>query len=252
MPKPIVVLNWKNHPNSLFEAKSLLKKLVRDSRSHKKVSLFIAPPYTYLAEVASSRRSIGIASQDMPQEAQGSHTGEVSPEILKSFGVKLAIIGHSERRAQGESDGVVSKKAKNAIRSGITPLVCVGEEKREEDGEHFEFLRKQLKLSLATLQKSDANKLMIAYEPIWAIGKSAKESIKAEELSEVIIFIRKVLVEVFGRTLAEKIPILYGGSVEPANAASLWQTKSVRGFLVGHASLNARDLKSIVESLFEK
>ena len=92
---------------------------------------------------------------------------------------------------------------------------------------------------------------MFAYEPIWAIGKTAKEALKSEELSEVIIFIKKVLVEIFGRTLAEKIPILYGGSVEPANAGSLWQTKNIRGFLVGHESLNAQDLKLIVESLFE-
>lgn len=251
MPKPIIVANWKNHPSSLKEAAKILTDLSRKSLLLKKVSLFIAPPYPYMDAVGTrSKKFATLASQDIFFTPEGTHTGTVTPDILKSFGVKLSIVGHSERRELGETNEVVVQKIKTALASGITPLVCVGEKSKDRDGNHFEELREQLKMSLEGVRrKDDAGKIMIAYEPVWAIGKRAKDAMTPADLSQTVIFIKKVLTDIFDREAADKMPILYGGSVEPENAALLYKESGVRGFLVGHASLDGKSLIAIAESL---
>ncbi|MBI2065546.1 MAG: triosephosphate isomerase [Candidatus Zambryskibacteria bacterium] len=254
MAKPILVANWKNYPKSLDEAEDLLKQLSRNSQLYKKVSLFIAPPLPYFESVSNRSKNFArLASQDIPDIFQGTHTGLTTPDILKSFGVRLAIIGHSERRALGETNEIISKKVKVALRSGIAPLVCIGESVRDADGEHFEFLRDELKSSLSGLRrKADILKLAVAYEPVWAVGKQAKSAIELADLSESVIFIRKVLTDMFGRSVAERIPILYGGSVEPGNAGVLARGAGIRGLLVGRASLSAKTFKAVAESLIKR
>jgi len=254
MTKPIVVANWKNHPGSLAEAKTLLSRLAKNRLLYKKLSFFIAPPLPYFELISRRSKNFAhLASQDISSISQGTHTGVVTPEILKSFGVKLAILGHSERRALGETNEDVSRKVKIALHSSLAPLVCVGELSRDSDGEHFEFLRNQLKLSLAGLSKrSNVSKLAIAYEPVWAIGRRAKDAIKADGLTQAVIFIRKVLTDLFGRATAQRIPILYGGSVEPSNSGELMRETRIRGFLVGHASLSADSFREIAQSLITK
>jgi len=250
MSKPILVANWKNHPDSLSKATLLLGALSKNSLIYKKVSTFIAPPLPYFESASKKIKSFsGLASQDIFFTAEGTHTGSITPEILKSFGVRLSIIGHSERRALGETNNIVSDKIKTALQAGITPLLCVGEIVRDNDGEHFEFVREELRLSLEGVRrKDDAKRLIIAYEPVWAIGKKAKDAMKPSEISEMVIFIRKVLTDIFGRELAEHIPVLYGGSVEPENARAIMDS-GVNGFLVGHASLDPKDFKEIALSL---
>ena len=253
MQRPILVANWKNHPNSLTEAKTLLKGLSANRALYKKTSLFVAPPWPYFEFVSEKIGGYAsLASQDI---AIGNETttGSVTAGILKSFGTKLAIIGHSEKRALGETSGDVSKKLAITLDAGIVPLVCVGEPMQDEDGEHFEFLREELKLSLSSLtHRADAHKLVIAYEPIWAIGKGAEDAIAPSELAQSVIFIRKVVTDMFGSNIASSIPILYGGSVEASNVAALMRETGVRGFLVGHASLRAKSFKEIAESLIVK
>lgn len=248
MPKPILVANWKNYPNSLPEAKALLKELSKKKALFSKVSLLIAPPTPYMELVANSFAK--LASQDLPSIEKGAHTGMVSVEMLKSFGTKVAILGHSERRALGESSAEVAGKVRVALKAGITPLVCVGELVKDAEGEHFEFLREEIKASLLGVSKKEVERIMLAYEPVWAIGKSAKDAIKPEELSQTVLFMRKALSDLFGRAAAEKVGILYGGSVEPKNASAL-MGGGVRGMLVGHASLDAKSFVGIVEAIFE-
>ena len=253
MAKPILVANWKNHPASIEEAKSLIKGLSKAKLALKKTHLFVAPPLPYFELVATGAKSYAnLASQDMFEHAKGSYTGGITPGILKSFGVRLAIVGHSERRAQGETSDTVSRKARAALKAGIAPLICVGEPARDADGDYFEVLREELKASLAGLNKNNVSSVLIAYEPVWAIGKSAKESLAPAELAESVIFIRKVLTDLFGRRAAESVHILYGGSVESANAGNLARESGVRGFLVGHASLNAKQFVAIAKSLTTK
>jgi len=251
MSKPILVANWKNHPNSLSEAKSILKELSKCSKVYKKTNLFIAPPAPFIDLVAQRIRSFAsLGSQDFPASKDGSHTGELSREILKSFGVKLAIVGHSERRTLGETSGVIADKVKNALKAGIVPVVCVGEVIRDQDGDHFEFLREQLEASLAGIpSRNISSNIVIAYEPVWAIGKTSLDAITAKDLSESVLFIRKVLTNIFGRKVAERVPVLYGGSVEATNASALYAETPIRGFLVGHASLEPKNFKIIAESL---
>lgn len=254
MAKSILVANWKNHPSSLEEAKSILVQLAKKSLLYKKLSLFIAPPLPYFESVRTRSKTFsGLAAQDIfvPQ-GSGSYTSQVTPDILKSLGVKLAIIGHSERRALGESSLDVSKKVRAAISAGITPLVCVGESSRDKDGLYYETLREQIKTSLQDLSdKKDISKVMIAYEPVWAIGKGA-EAIDPADLSQSVIFIKKVLADIFGREFGDKVNILYGGSVDASNAPSLIEKTGIRGFLVGRASLKAKDFRPIAEALLGK
>ncbi|MEX0919197.1 MAG: triose-phosphate isomerase [Parcubacteria group bacterium] len=249
MSKPIIVANWKNYPSSVIEAKSILRDLGKNRLLYKKISLFIAPPLVYLEQVAEKSSGFAkIAVQDLFQYTKGSFTGSVTPDILRSFGARLSIIGHSERRALGETSDDVASKVKIALKEGLTPLVCIGENYHDQDGEHFGFLREQLETSLKGIHKSDSTKIVIAYEPVWAIGKSGKDAMKPEDLAQAVIFIRKVLSDMFGNAIALKVPILYGGSVDPSNVESLWKETSVSGFLVGRASLKALEFKKIVES----
>ncbi len=248
MAKLIVVLNWKNYPSSLDEATALLKEMGKRRSLYKKVSMFIAPPYPYLELVSSRGWFSKLAVQDVSLYQRGVHTGEISTEILKSLGVRLAIVGHSERRAMGETAEAVSKKARFAIRAGITPLICFGERERDHDGEHFEFLRHELRLLLAGISKKDAKKICLAYEPTWAIGRDYRGVVSPEDLSETVVFVKKILSDIFGRRIAEAISILYGGSVEPANVEKL-SISGIGGFLIGHASLKAKSIELIVKLL---
>ncbi|MSR87659.1 MAG: triosephosphate isomerase [Candidatus Zambryskibacteria bacterium] len=250
MAKPLLVANWKNYPSSLSEAQRLLRELAKKRELFKKVSLFIAPPSPYLESVSNKIKRFGsLACQDISSLAKGTYTGEVTSEMLKSFAVRLAIVGHSERRALGETSKDVASKIDVALKSGIAPLVCIGELERDKDGEHFEFLRQELKLMLSGISKNEVVKIALAYEPVWAVGKYAKEAINPQELSQTVIFLRKVLGDLFGRAAADKVPILYGGSVEPANAGELMNGSGIRGFLVGRSSLNAESLEAIARDI---
>ncbi len=253
MAKPILVANWKNYPGSLSEAKALLKGLSKDSKLYKRLSLFIAPPAPYFELVSARTKNFAkLASQNIGEFLEGAHTGMITPDILKSFGVRLVIIGHSERRVLGETSAQVAEKARAALRSGIVPLICIGEKTHDADGEHFEFLRAELKASLSGINAKVAGQLVIAYEPAWVIGKSAKDALMPAELAQSVIFLKKHLADIYGRRVAEGIPILYGGSVEPANAAALMKETYVRGFLVGHASLKPRQMEEIALSMTQK
>jgi len=249
MSRPILVANWKNHPDSIEQAKLILKGMSRKLVVYKKLSTFIAPPYTYFESVSKFANSfIHLASQDISLEKK-TCTGSVSIENLKNFGVRLAIIGHSERRALGESDDVIAEKVKTAIRAGIIPLLCIGEHEHDAEGEHLEFIKEELRQSLAQVYKRDIlGKLMIAYEPIWAIGKKAKDAMQPKDLSHMVIFVRKVLSDLFGREVALKTAVLYGGSVGPSNAEALMNT-GINGFLVGHESLNSKNFSEIAKAL---
>lgn len=253
MKKPILVANWKNSPPSLDEAKDLLKELNKKAPLFKKLSLFVAPPFPYLSEVGARSKKIGsLAAQDMAAVSKSPVTGSVSADILKSFGVRLVIVGHSERRALGETSLQVSEKTKTALKAGIVPVVCVGETERDHEGEYFEFLREQIKDSLAGLNKQAVSSAFIAYEPVWAIGKSGKEALASADLAQAVIFIRKVLSDLYGRKTAEEVSILYGGSVDHTNAETLVKEGGIKGFLVGRASLKPKVMESIAGALIAK
>ncbi len=249
MKKAILVANWKNHPDSLEKVNDLINGLKKKAEVYKKLATFIAPPLAYFESVSKKTKSFAVLASQGVSIGQKTMTGAVEVDILKSFGVKLSIIGHSEQRALGETDEEVSEKIKIAIKSGITPLVCVGELERDTEGEYLEFVRQQIRQSLGGIKKKEnAEKLMIAYEPVWAIGKGSKFAVSAEDLTHMVIFIKKVLTDLYGRETADKVPVLYGGSVEDKNADELARS-GVRGFLVGHQSLDADNFALIASAL---
>ena len=238
--KKLIVANWKMNPGSTAEARVLFNRTKRAGSKLNKVETVICPPFPYLGlfpHAGTTRVSLG--AQDVFWANSVRVTGAVSPEMLKDLGVSYVIVGHSERRALGETNEVVSKKLKAVVVEGLTPILCIGETERDAEGGYFEVLKKQLVASLAGITRSQLRTLSIAYEPLWAIGKSAREAAEPHTIRETAIFIQKVLSDAFSGDIAELPSILYGGSAEEGNTAAILKEGGVSGLLVGHASLDA-------------
>lgn len=246
--RPLVVANWKMNPTSLKEAALLGKSLSKLSLSFKKANLVIAPPTIYLSAVKPSKK-VFLGAQNVFWDKSGAYTGEISPVQLSERGVSYVIVGHSERRALGEDDFLVNKKARAILAEGMTPIICIGELEHDSQGKYLAFLSNQIKSSLKGMSKSDITKIILAYEPIWAIGKDAKSAMEANDLHETVLYIQKVLSELYGRAVAHSIPILYGGSVKEENAESLMREGAIAGFLVGGASLSVKTFVPIVKAV---
>lgn len=244
----LVVANWKMYISTPEEAKKFASGLRRRARVFAGVDTVLAPSFTLLPLVALALKgsSIKTSAQSVSVFETGAHTGEVAANMVKSFGAAYSIVGHSERRAQGESNEMVRAQLNHAAAAGLTPILCIGESERDQGGAYLATIVEQLSSALKDFKKGGVPKLVVAYEPVWAIGKTAAEAMKGSDLRETIIFIKKTLAEHFERASAMRIPILYGGSVEPINAEVLINEGDVNGFLVGHASAA---LDSFVEIL---
>lgn len=211
--------------------------------------MMIAPPAIYLSELASAKSSIGIGSQDVSaHQGSGAFTGEYSAEMLKSIGVNYAIVGHSERRAyHREADELIGEKIAACVAADIVPVYCCGEALDErESGNHFEVVRNQIKSALFGFAKSELEKLVIAYEPVWAIGTG--KTATAEQAQDMHSEIRTYIMGQFGADLSDNMRILYGGSCKPGNAESIFSKPDVDGGLIGGAALSADDFLAIVKA----
>lgn len=245
----IIAANWKAYVEQASKARALVaaaKRLAAKSD----IELIIAPPAPYLGLFATGKASdIAFAAQDISDSTGGAATGEITPALLAEMGVTHAIIGHSERRAMGETDELILSKVQHALAHGMTPIVCIGEHTRDADATYLHFLREQIAHVFEPLPTRERSKLILAYEPIWAIGKSAAESITQQDLHEMMLYIRKVLGEYLAGTALQGIPILYGGAVEPGNIRALAGGSQVDGFLVGHASADVGTFTALVKAL---
>lgn len=252
--KKLIIANWKMNPKTLREARALFSSVKKTANKLRNVQTVVCPPYPYLAELQKmvSGHRVVLGAQDVFPEPEGAYTGEVSISNLKSVGVKYVILGHSERRATGETNEDVSAKVRVSLKAGINTIVCVGEKVRDEHAEYLHYLRIELKESLHGTTPSSAKKLIIAYEPIWAVGKNAKKADTPKETEESILFLRKVLVEVFNKKIALNIPIIYGGSVNPKNVKSFLKEGGIDGLLVGRASLNGLSFGKILKESDKK
>ncbi|MFC1730828.1 triose-phosphate isomerase [candidate division KSB1 bacterium] len=247
--KKLLVANWKMNPLSVKDARQLFIGIKQTASRLSNVQTVIAPPYLYIGELSKLYKGhrISLAGQDVFWEKEGSFTGEISNAMLKDSGATYVIVGHSERRALGESNEDVNQKVLAAVGSGLTVVLCIGESDRDhKNGTHLSFITEQLEVALKDVPKSKLSKIVIAYEPIWAIGKSEIDAMKGDELHETVLFIKKVIANLFGKKLALKIPILYGGSVEKGNTEMLLTDGMVDGLLVGHASLKAAEFSDIL------
>ncbi len=246
MRKPIIAGNWKMNMTP-DEAKALVTELiplVKDA----KAEVVVCPPYVDLAVVQPliAGTNIKLGSQSIHWAAKGAFTGEVSADMLKAFGISYAIIGHSERRQYfGETDESVNARAKAAIAAGITPIICVGESlDQREAGETDAFVSGQTVAALKDISAADAEKLVIAYEPIWAIGTG--KTATNEQANETVGVVRAAVASVYGKETAEKVRIQYGGSMNPKNASELMAMPEIDGGLIGGASLKAEDFSKVV------
>jgi triosephosphate isomerase len=247
MAKPLIVGNWKAYVTSLDDARKLFDAIAKGLPRATRAGVVICPPTPFIYPLSESYRGIRIAfgAQDAAPEP-GKYTGAVTPAMLADVGASYVIVGHSERRAEGDTDESVSKKAIAVIEAGMTPIVCIGENERDKEGHYLSILEASLLASLARVEPKSLKKIIIAYEPVWAVGASVAPS--AREVREVIIFVRKVLATRYDRALALKAPILYGGDVNAGNAASLIAGSGASGFLVGRASVDASEFCAIVKA----
>jgi triosephosphate isomerase len=246
--KPFIAGNWKLH-KTVPEAVRLAGELEKKLGDFQGGDLLICPPFIDLAPVAEvvERGPIALGGQDLFWEEEGAYTGAVSGTMLKSAGCRYVIVGHSERRQLfGDSNEMVNRKLQAALRSGLTPILCLGEplEKREQKVTK-EYLRKQLAGSLKGLSGEEISKMIIAYEPIWAIGTGRTATPALAQ--ETHFFLRQLLEDIFSPSLARSLRILYGGSVKPENARALIGRKDIDGFLIGGASLKADSFAEIAQ-----
>jgi len=236
------------NPESTAETKKIFTTLKRSVKKYRKVDVVVCPPFLYLQTLLSfTRGGVAIGAQDCFWEDAGSYTGEVSALQLAKERIDYCIVGHSERRELGETDGEVNKKVLALLKVKMTPIICIGEKERDKDGFYLAHLKDQLKLALKGVKQKDLVNIVIAYEPIWAIGAKAKKVITGEDLHQMTIFIRKVLSDLYTHRTAFNAPILYGGSVNEDNAEQIISEGEVQGFLVGRASLDPKSFTQIIE-----
>lgn len=246
MRKKVIAGNWKMNklPNETISFIEELAPLVKNSENE----VLICVPYTdlFYALLTAQGTNIKIGAQNMHFEEKGAYTGEVSAEMLKSIGVEYVIIGHSERRQYfNETDETVNKKVKKALKVDLKPIVCVGEKlEQRENGTAKEVVTTQTRLALEGLDNKDVRKVIIAYEPIWAIG-TGKTATK-EDANETIKWIREEISKIYGNDIANSVIIQYGGSVKSSNAKDLFEMSDIDGGLIGGASLDAQEFNKIV------
>lgn len=241
--RPYIVGNWKMHGTRAMLSEA--RAIDRAAQRHMKVEVAIAPPYTLIHPVHREAEQIAVGAQDCHHNASGAHTGDISAAMIADAGAKFVILGHSERRQNhGENDALIRAKAESALAAGLRIIMCCGESEQTRDaGRAVAFVKKQLKASLPEEIENAAERLTIAYEPIWAIGTGKTATV--EDIAEMHAEMRALLIKLLGEEAGSEVRILYGGSVKPENAAEILSTPEVGGALVGGASLTADSFMGI-------
>jgi triosephosphate isomerase len=252
MRKKIVAGNWKMNMN-LEEGLGFAKTVNQyfNEKPADKAEIILCTPFIHLSGVSEilKKSSVALGAQNCASEASGAYTGEVSADMIKSAGAQYVIIGHSERRTYyQENDALLNRKTTLALKSALKVIFCCGEVKEErESGKHFDVVRRQLQDGLFSLAVTDMENIVIAYEPVWAIGTGLTAT--PEQAQEMHKYIRVLVNEKYGKDCAEQLTILYGGSCKPSNAAEIFSKPDVDGGLIGGASLKKEDFVAIVEAI---
>ena len=252
MRTPFIAGNWKMHMNRT-ETRAFFSHFLELIPETARMDIAVAPPYTSIetARDLCENARVYIGAQNMHDAEKGAFTGEISSDMLKELGVDFVILGHSERRhVFGEANAMISRKVKRALEAGIQPVFCVGELLAEREDERTEtVIREQLDAVFGELDATKAGRVIIAYEPVWAIGTGKTATPKIA--GDVHIFIRKRIQELYNALVAEDIRIIYGGSVKPDNARELLAVPDIDGALVGGASLKAESFAAIINNCLE-
>ncbi len=243
-----LVLNWKMNPSTYAEARGLFEETKRIVLKIRGVQVVVAPPIVFLQALSASYKGkrMVCAAQDIHAEKFGAYTGGVSGQQVRDAGAQCVIVGHSERRAAGDTNDDVAKKVQAALAHKLCPIVCVGESIRDADAEYVRTVREQVRFALHGVPPSKLNTITIAYEPVYAIG--ATRPPQSSEIHEMIIVIKKELVRLFGEA-ASKVTLIYGGAVRADAASAIVDIPGVEGFILGRASLNPEEIEGIMRAL---
>ena len=251
MRSNIVAGNWKMN-NDLAASNALVHEIMNQvaELTLENTRVIVAPTFVNLSSVVevAKESAVEVAAQNMHQAASGAFTGEISGEMLKGIGIESVILGHSERRAYfGEDDALLAEKVNGALKNNLEVIFCFGEELEDRKSDnHFNVVESQLKNGVLHLEAAAWKNIVLAYEPVWAIGTG--ETASPEQAQEMHAFIRNLIVDTYGAEVANEVSILYGGSVKPANATEIFSNPDVDGGLIGGAALNADDFVSLVKS----
>lgn len=243
--KKYIIGNWKMNPASFVDAKKIFTKIATKIAPNKKVTTVICPPVVYLAPLSQVKKNVVLGAQDIFYEQEGAFTGSISASMVKNFAVEYVIIGHSERRKAGDTDEIINHKLLAALREGLKVILCVGEAVHDEAGAYLKDLQRQLEQGLAGAKKY-TGQIIIAHEPVWAIGAAAKGADTPESFQHNRLFIKKILAGIFGQKNGLMIPILYGGSANAKNAGDFLGAGDADGLLVGRASLIPSEFIEII------
>jgi len=243
----IIIGNWKMNPRSVEKARVIFDQTIKAIKGMRGVEVVICPPFPFLSVANNLKvRNVSLGAQNVFEEIEGAYTGEVSLNMLLSSGVKYVILGHSESRLLGETNKNINKKILAVLKAKITPILCVGESSRDDNGFYLAFIKHQIIECLSSVPKTQIKNIIIAYEPIWAIGSEAIQKATKDEFVEIQIFIKKVISDIYNIKTASVTKIIYGGSVHPLNAKEFIDG-GASGLLVGRDSLIPKKFGKIVK-----
>ncbi len=249
MAKKLIVANWKMNPETPREAKEILTPVKKIAQNLKRVTTVLCPPALFLPLAVGAKPSekVAVGGQDCFGEISGAYTGKISPTQLYYAGARYLILGHSESRAAGDTDAAINHKLRLALKAGLKVILCIGEHQRDEAGQYLQFIKQQLEEDLKNVQRKFANQLIVAYEPVWAIGIAASGPDNPESFHHQSIYIRKIVASFLGKEAAMDLPILYGGSVTSKTAEAFLKAGEADGLLVGRASLDPAEFGKILK-----
>jgi triosephosphate isomerase (TIM) len=243
-----LVGNFKMNPETLSVAENLIKEICLVAKKTPSATVWLAVPALYVTSlVKQSKELISIGVQNIHSDISGAHTGDISGIQAVSCGARFTILGHSERRALGETNADINKKVLSALKQKLQIVLCVGETARDTDGTYIATIKQQIQEALLSVDVKQLKYITIAYEPVWAIGAKATGVATPHESLEISILIRRTLQDIYSVVAAKKMLILYGGSANSTNASGFMQEGGVQGFLLGRASLDAAEIKKISE-----
>jgi len=246
----LIIANWKMNPESLKESESIFNSISILSKNIKNTEIVVCPPFPFLNLTRKTKnKNVVLGAQNLFYEISGSYTGQVSPKMLSSLGVKYVILGHSESRLMGDTNEVINKKILISLKSKILPILCVGENTRDTHGEYLSFVKNQIEECLLSVSKLQIKNITIAYEPVWAIGKNAIREATSDEFIEMRIFIKRIIADTYGINIANAVKIIYGGSVNQNNARSFAIDGEADGLLIGRDSLIPKNFGAILNAI---
>ena len=250
MRRPLIIANWKANPKTVRRAVALARAVHSEISKYRNVELVVAPPFPFLIPVKGAIRRAALGAQNAFWETHGPYTGEVGTAELKNLGVRYVILGHSERRINlHETDEMVNRKVRAVLAAGMTPVICVGERHRE-GGEIPSIVGEQVRAALAGVKAKDAGRVVVAYEPVWAVStQPGAHPDTPESAFRAAVYIRKIAAAALGRAAGTQIRVIYGGSVTDENIASFLHEGRMQGALVGGASIDAKKFASLFRAV---